>query len=85
MDDKLNIVEIVIQLMEQTENIINLSGEEKKNVVLDNLQTIIGKEAYDNYYYLIINVIDFAIGISKGKKLNLNNLKKLKLFSCCKI
>lgn len=76
MDDNLNIVEIVIKLMEEAENIVNLKGEEKKKEVLDNLQTVIGRDAYSNYYYLIINVIDFAVNISKGKKLNLNNLKK---------
>jgi hypothetical protein len=85
ISDNMNIVSLIIKLMEEVEDIVNLKGEEKKAKVLENLQTLIGKDAYTNYYFLIINVIDFAVDISKGKKLNLNNLKKMKLFSCCNI
>ena len=85
ISDNMNIVSLIVKLMEEVEDIVNLKGEEKKAKVLENLQTLIGKDAYTNYYFLIINVIDFAVDISKGKKLNLNNLKKMKLFSCCKV
>jgi len=85
ISDNMNIVSLIVKLMEEAEDIINLKGEEKKEKVLDNLKTLIGKDAYTNYYFIIINVIDFAIDISKGKKLNLNNLKKFKLLSCCNV
>ena len=85
INENTNIVSLIIKLMEEVEDIVNLKGEEKKAKVLENLQTLIGKNAYNNYYFLIINVIDFAVDISKGKKLNLNNLKKYKFLSCCNI
>ena len=85
ISDNMNIVSLIIKLMEEVEDIVNLKGEEKKAKVLENLQTLIGKDAYTNYYFIIINVIDLVVDISKGKKININNLKKCKLLSCCNI
>jgi len=85
ISENMNIVSLIIKLMEEVEDIVNLKGEEKKAKVLDNLKTLIGKDAYTNYYFIIINVIDFAVDISKGKKININNLKKSKLLSCCNV
>ena len=43
---------------------------------MDGIKVIIGPDTYDRYKYFISSFIDFAISISKGKKLNLNNIKK---------
>jgi len=85
ISDNMNIVSLIIKLMEEVEDIVNLKGEEKKVKVLENLQILIGKDAYTNYYFIIINVIDLVVDISKGKKININNLKKFRLLSCCNI
>tara|TARA_R110002072_G_scaffold214294_1_gene371377 strand:- start:55 stop:309 length:255 start_codon:yes stop_codon:yes gene_type:complete len=75
-DNKENIIDTIIKLMEQTEGFVNKNGEEKKVYVLSGLKIIIGDEVYNRYQYFISMFIDFAVSISKGKKLNLNNIKK---------
>ena len=86
MDENLlnedNIIDTVIKMMEKAEQ-FNKTGIEKKAIVLDNIKTIMGVESYNRYKYLISTTIDFIIEISKGKKLNLNNLKKK--FCCISI
>jgi len=76
-----NIIENIIKLMEQAESVINLSGSEKKMYVLDTLKILIGEEMYDRYFYLITSFIDFTTEISKGRKIDINNIKKK--FNCC--
>lgn len=75
-DNKENIIDIVIKLMEQTEGFLDKNGADKKVYVMSGLKIIIGDDVYDRYYYFISMFIDFAVSISKGKKLNLNNIKK---------
>ena len=78
-DDKENIIDTIIKLMEQTESFLDKDGAEKKVYVLSGLKIIIGAEVYHRYHYFISMFIDFAVSISKGRKLNLNNIKK----NCC--
>ena len=62
--------------MEQVESFIDKNGTDKKNYVMSGVRVIIGNDAYERYHFFISSFIDFAISISKGKKLNLNNIKK---------
>jgi phosphoribosylaminoimidazole-succinocarboxamide synthase len=78
-----NIIDIIIKMMEKTEQFINKTGIEKKVIVLDNIKSIIGEESYNRYKYLISSTIDFIIQVSKGRKINLNNFKKK--FCCISI
>ena len=78
-----NIVENIIKMMEKTEQFIDKSGVEKKVIVLNNIKSIIGDEPYDRYKYLISSTIDFIVEVSKGRKINLNNIKKK--FCCLNI
>ena len=71
-----NIIEVILQLMEQVESFVNKNGQEKKQYVMSGVKVIIGDEPYDRYRYFISLFIDFAVNISRGKKLNLNNIKK---------
>lgn len=71
-----NIIDTILNLMEQVEGFIGKNGQEKKQYVMSGVRVIIGNDAYDRYKYFISSFIDFAINISKGKKLNLNNIKK---------
>ena len=80
MDENLinegNIVDNIIKMMEKTEQFIDKSGVEKKVIVLNNIKSIMGDEPYDRYKYLISSTIDFIVEVSKGRKINLNNIKK---------
>ncbi len=71
-----NIVDNIIKMMEKAEQFVDKSGVEKKKIVLENIKSIIGFEPYERYKYLILGVIDFIVDVSKGKKINLNNIKK---------
>lgn len=75
-DNKDNIINTILKLMEQVEGFVDKNGEEKKNYVMSGVKIAIGDEAYERYNFFISMFIDFAISISKGKKLNLNNIKK---------
>ena len=70
-----NIIETVIKLMEQVERMIDKNGEEKKLFVVSGTKLILGNAVYERHSYFISMFIDFAIQVSKGKKLNFNNLK----------
>lgn len=87
MDENLlnedNIIDTVIKMMEKAEQFANKTGIEKKAIVLDNISSLMGLESYNRYKYLISSTVDFIIQVSKGKKLNLNNLKKK--FCCISI
>jgi hypothetical protein len=71
-----NIIETILTLMEQVECFVDKSGIEKKAGVMASVKMIIGPEAYERYEYFISSFIDFVVSMSKGKKLNLNNLKR---------
>lgn len=71
-----NIIETILTLMEQVEGFVNKNGQEKKDYVMSGVKTLLGPEVYERYSYFISSFIDFAVSISKGKKLNLNNIKK---------
>ena len=78
-----NIVDTIIKMMEKAEQFIDKSGIEKKVIVLNNIKSIMGDEPYERYRYFISSTIDFIIEVSKGRKMNLNNLKKK--FCCLNI
>ena len=71
-----NIIDTILKLMEQVEGFIDKNGTDKKNYVISGIKVIIGDEAFERYRYFISLFIDFAVNVSKGKKLNLNNIKK---------
>jgi hypothetical protein len=87
MDDNLlnenNIIDTILKIMEKAEQFVDKTGIEKKAIVIDNIKSIMDVESYNRYKYLISTTIDFIIEISKGRKINLNNLKKK--FCCISI
>ena len=61
-----------------------MNGRQKKNYVLDNLKSLLGADSFERYKYFISSFIDFAVSVSKGKKINLNNAyKEYKKKYCC--
>lgn len=71
-----NIIDIILKLMENVENFIDMNGQQKKHYVLNSVKSLLGDENYDRYKYFISSFIDFAVSVSRGKKINLNNIKK---------
>ncbi len=71
-----NIIDVILDLMEKVEDFVDMNGQQKKNYVLKSVRTLIGVEPYKRYEYFISSFIDFAVSVSKGKKINLNNIKK---------
>ena len=78
-----NIVDTIIKMMEKVEQFVDKTGIEKKVIVLNNIKSIMGDEPYERYKYFISSTIDFIIEVSKGRKINLNNIKKK--FCCLNI
>jgi len=87
MDENLlnedNIIDTVIKMMEKAEQFVDKTGIEKKAIVLENIKSLMGLESYNRYKYLISSTVDFIIQVSKGRKINLNNIKKK--FCCISI
>jgi menaquinone-dependent protoporphyrinogen IX oxidase len=80
-EEKDNVIDTIIKLMEQTEKFIDKTGDQKKSYVMEGVKTILGDVVYERYNYFISMFIDFVINISKGKKLNLNKVKNK--YYCC--
>jgi ferritin-like protein len=82
-----NIINLIVRIMEKTEQVINKSGVEKKALALELIKKELGEELYQRYYYLICSVIDFIADISKhGLKTTVNELKSdIRKFFCCQI
>jgi hypothetical protein len=67
---------MVVASMEQVEQLIDMTGPEKKHWVLKQMRDILGDETYDRYKDILPSMIDFIIAISKNKYfLGLNNVK----------
>jgi hypothetical protein len=76
--DILEILRLVIKAMEQSEKILELDGEGKRNAVL--LYLKLNLVNYDKYEDIIVAMIEVVVVLSKTKVLI--NLKK-KINLCC--
>jgi hypothetical protein len=77
--DILSILRLVIKAMEQSEKILELDGEGKRNAVL--LYLKLNLVNYDKYEDIVIAMIEVVIVLSKTKVLI--NLKKKVNLLCC--
>jgi len=77
--DILEILRLVIKAMEQSEKILSLDGEGKRNAVLSYMKLNLVK--YDKYEDIIVAMIEVVIVLSKIKVLI--NLKKKVNLLCC--
>ena len=77
--DILEILRLVIKAMEQSEKILSLDGEGKRNAVLSYMKLNLVK--YDKYEDIIVAMIEVVIVLSKTKVLI--NLKKKVNLLCC--
>lgn len=86
-----SIIKTVIATAESVDLFLEKTGIEKKQLVLENVKEQLGVEVYARYYYVISELIDFVVDISKnGLTTTINQsvdvLKTdcFKVFSCLK-
>ena len=75
------IIDIVVTLMHTVESFVEMSGEQKKQYVIDQLIILLGETDYQQYEEIISNLIEFLIAMSK----NNYDLKLNKITKCCTI
>ena len=80
--DEDSIIKTIVNLMNKVECVLDISGIQKKNYVLNETRKLLGLEVYERYSYFIITFIDFVVDVSKGKSgIEVNKIKKK--FNCC--
>lgn len=80
--DEDSIIKTIVELMNKVERVIDMSGIQKKNYVLNETKKLLGDEVYERYSYFIITFIDFVVDVSKGESgIEVNKIKKK--FKCC--
>ena len=84
-ENKTNFIPIVIRQMENIEKVIDLTGIQKKEMVLRTLETILGSDVYLQYEALLSETIDLLVCVSrKTISIALNKkTRKLLFTSCC--
>ena len=78
---KFGIIDIVATLMNTVESFVEMSGEEKKQYVIDQMKVLLDEIEYQQYEEIIENLIEFIIAMSK----NNYDLKLNKITKCCTI
>ena len=80
--DEDSIIQTIVDLMNKVECVLDMSGLQKKNYVLNETRKLLGNEVYERYSYFIITFIDFVVDVSKGNSgIEVNKIKKR--FKCC--
>lgn len=75
------IFKLIIKLMNDAQDILNMSGIQKKEYVMDTLKEHLEIEIYERYSPIISLFIDSLKELSKNKSL-LNGLVKSKIWCC---
>lgn len=73
------IIDIVVTLMHTVESFVEMTGDAKKQYVIDQLMILLGETDYQQYEEIISNLIEFLIAMSK----NNYDLKLNKITKCC--
>ena len=77
-----SIIQTIVELMNKVECVLDMSGTDKKNYVLNETKKLLGDDVYERYSYFIITFIDFVVEVSKGKSgIEVNKIKEK--FNCC--
>lgn len=80
--DEDSIIQTIVGLMNKVENVLDMSGTDKKVYVLNEIKKILGYEVYERYSYFIIEFIDFVVDVSKNKSgIEVNKIRRK--FKCC--
>ena len=65
--DEDSIIKTIVNLMNKVECVLDMSGLDRKNYVLNETRKLLGLEVYERYNYFIITFIDFVVDVSKVK------------------
>tara|TARA_B110000261_G_scaffold128989_1_gene144465 strand:- start:84 stop:350 length:267 start_codon:yes stop_codon:yes gene_type:complete len=87
MDKKsFGLVSTVVDVIEQVESILDLTGVKSKEKAMILIQRSLGDETYHRHSDVISSLIDFLCYITKNKKqLHLNEKRLVHILqSCCK-
>ena len=76
---KFGIIDIVVTLMHTVESFVEMSGEQKKGYVIEQMKVLLDEIEYQQYQEIISNLIEFLIAMSK----NNYDLKLNKITKCC--
>jgi len=78
---KYGIIDLVVTLMNTVEDFVEMTGDKKKQYVIDEMIILLGKTEYQQYEEIVSNLIDFIIAMSKNKY----DLKLNKITKCCTV
>jgi hypothetical protein len=84
-DFKYGAIEMLLDLMEFYELYDDMSGLEKRELVLENLRLKLDPDTFERYEPIFNLLIEFIVGLSRKEVIiALNKAKKCKkVFSCC--
>ena len=78
---KFGIIDLVVTLMHTVESFVEMTGEKKKQYVIEQIKDLREETEYIQYEALIGNLIDFIVAMSKNKC----DLKLNKITKCCTV
>ena len=78
---KYGIIDIVVTLMHTVEAFVEMTGEAKKQYVIDQMKVLLKETEYQQYEEIIGNLIEFTIAISR----NDYDIKLNKITKCCTV
>ena len=78
---KFGIIDLVVISMNTVESFVEMSGEQKKEYVIEQLKVLLDEIEYQQYEDIISNLIEFLIAMSKNKY----DLKLNKITKCCTV
>ena len=75
------IIDLVVTLMHTVESFAEMTGEKKKQYVIEQIRDLLEDTEYVQYEAIIGNLIDFIIAMTKNKY----DLKLNKITKCCTV
>ena len=78
-NSKFGIIDLVVISMQTVESFVEMTGEQKKQYVIDQMKVLLDETEYQQYEEIISNLIEFLVAMSKNKY----NLKLNKISKCC--
>ena len=78
---KFGIIGIVVTLMHTVESFVEMTGDAKKQYVIEQMKVLLDETDYQQYEEIIGNLIEFLIAMSR----NNYDLKLNKITKCCTI
>ena len=78
---KFGIIDLVVTLMHAVETFVGMTGDKKKQYVIEQIKETLEDTEYVQYEAIIENLIEFIIAMSKNKY----DLKLNKITKCCTV